>query len=84
MLEKPIKISESEFFVETVGLWQPSEGKIIIKRKQLRSLKSYAGTLIHECMHASSDAKDVSRDFERALTDIIGVIVQNILIRDNG
>ncbi len=84
---KSIKISEtiyeSEFFVETVGLWQPSEGNIIIKRKQLQSLKSYAGTLVHECMHASSGADDVSRDFEGALTDIIGVIVQNILIRNN-
>ena len=85
---KSIKISEtiyeSEFFVETVGLWQPSEGNIIIKRKQLQSLKSYAGTLIHECMHASSGEDDVSRGFEGALTDIIGVIVQNILTRNNG
>lgn len=84
---KAIKISEtiyeSEFLSETVGLWQPSEGNIIIKRKQLQSLKSYAGTLVHECMHASSGADDVSRDFEEALTDIIGVIVQNILIRNN-
>lgn len=84
---KSIKISEtiyeSEFFVETVGLWQPSEGNIIIKRKQLQSLKSYAGTLVHECMHATSGADDVSRDFEGALTDIIGVIIQNILIRNN-
>ena len=56
----------------------------IIKRKQLQSLKSYAGTLIHECMHASSGEDDVSRGFEGALTDIIGVIVQNILTRNNG
>lgn len=84
---KEIKISEtiyeSEYFAETVGLWQASENRVIIKRKQLQSLKSYAGTLIHECMHASSGAGDVSRDFERALTDVIGVIVNRFLMQKN-
>lgn len=80
---KGIKISEtiyeSELFSETVGLWEPLEGIIIIKRKQLQNIKSYAGTLIHECMHAKSGADDVSRDFERALTDIIGEISSKAL-----
>jgi len=76
---KNIKVSEtiyeSEIFSETVGLWEPSEGLIIIKRGQLKDLKSFAGTLIHECMHAKSGEDDVSRGFESALTDVIGVIV---------
>lgn len=76
---KQIKISEtiyeSEIFVETVGLWDSSEEIVIIKRGQLKNLQSFAGTLIHECMHAKSGEDDVSRGFEQALTDIIGVLV---------
>lgn len=66
-------------FSETVGLGDPIERYIIIKRKQLRNLKTYSGTLIHECMHAVSGTDDVSRDFERVLTDIIGVIVSKTI-----
>ena len=81
---KQIKISEtiyeSEIFTETVGVWDPIESLIVIKRKQLVNLQSYAGTLIHECMHATSGAGDVSRDFERALTNIIGSIVSKTVM----
>lgn len=76
---KQIKISEtiykSELFTETVGVWNPIESLVVIKRKQLIDIKSYAGTLIHECMHTTSGAGDVCRDFERVLTDIIGSII---------
>lgn len=49
------------------------------KRKQLKELSKYAGTLLHECGHAISGAGDVSRDFEAELTDIIGVLASKIL-----
>lgn len=68
------KIYESEIFDETVGLWIPAEGRILVKRKQLGSLKDYAGTLLHECAHAISGEDDVSRGFEAELTNIIGII----------
>ena len=73
------KIYESEIFSETVGLWVPDEGRVLIKRKQLKELSKYAGTLLHECGHAISGAGDVSRDFEAELTDIIGVLASKIL-----
>lgn len=73
------RIYESEFFNKTLGLWIPEEGRILIKREQLRDLKYYAGTLLHECGHAISGADDVSRDFEKKLTDIIGMIASKIL-----
>ena len=83
---KQIKISEtiyeSEIFAETVGLWDSLEGIIIIKRGQLKNLQSFSGTLIHECMHAKSGEDDVSRGFERTLTDIIGVIVAKQLNKE--
>lgn len=73
------KIYDSEFYYETVGLWQPEECRILIKRKQLRSISEYAGTLIHECAHAKSGAGDVNRDFESELTSIIGSLVSKLV-----
>lgn len=72
-------IYETDVFSETVGLWQPQEHRILIKRKQLRSVQVYAGTLLHECVHAMSGFSDVSRDFESELTKTIGEIVARLL-----
>lgn len=70
---------DSDFYYETVGLWQPEEHRILIKRKQLQSLQTYAGTLLHECIHAMSGFDDVSRDFEQELTKAIGNIAAKFL-----
>lgn len=59
-------------YVEAVGLWQPADGRIILKRDQLRSVKAFAGTVLHETAHALSGWGDVTREFERTLTDEIG------------
>jgi len=76
---KAVKISETmrkEFYTshETQGIWEPSTGSIIIKRSQLSNLANYAGTLLHEAVHAKSGFGDVSRDFEMELTKLIGII----------
>lgn len=73
------KIYESELFNETLGLWIAGENKILIKRKQLKSLEQYAGTLLHECAHAISGADDVSRAFELKLTEIIGIVSSKLI-----
>lgn len=73
------KIYDSEFCYETVGLWQPEEHRILIKRNQLKSISKYAGTLLHECAHARSEAADVTRDFESELTLIIGTIASKLV-----
>ncbi|MBU1868868.1 MAG: ATP-binding protein, partial [Candidatus Omnitrophica bacterium] len=77
---KEIKISETmrpETYriTEAVGTWDQVSGTIIIKRTQLESIEKYAGTLLHEIAHALSGATDVSREFEKFLTDLIGKIV---------
>lgn len=74
---KHIKISEtmrmeSYAFVEAAGLWDPSTSSVIIKRTQLRSLEDFAGTLLHEIGHARSGAPDVSSEFEKSLTELLG------------
>lgn len=73
------KIYESELFNETLDLWIAGENKILIKRKQLKSLEQYAGTLLHECAHAISGADDVSHDFELKLTEIIGIVSSKLI-----
>lgn len=73
------KIYDSEYFSETVGLWDSTHRRILIKRKQLKSLKRYSITLLHECAHALSGFGDVSRGFEEELTNIIGAIIVKTL-----
>ena len=80
---REIKISETmrmeNFgFQETTGFWEEITGRIIIKRTQLRSLKDYAGTLLHEIAHAISGATDVSSEFEKCLTELLGHIASNV------
>jgi len=75
---KEIAISETmrreESGMEASGLWESDKGRIVIKRDQLKNIKSYAGTLLHETGHALSGAGDISREFELELTNIIGQI----------
>ncbi len=81
---KEIKISETmqkdyTTFQEAGGLWDASMGRIIIKRSELKSLESYAGVLLHEVCHAKSGAADVTRDFEKALSDLLGLLASKNL-----
>jgi hypothetical protein len=76
---KEIKISETmqkdySTFQEATGIWDSSIGRIIIKRSELKSLEVYASVLLHEVCHAKSGASDVTRDFEKALSDLVGVL----------
>ena len=74
---KEVLISETmrlEGLQEAVGVWEPYEERIVIKRSQLRSLEDYAGTLLHEAAHATSRAPDVSQRFEDELTRALGTV----------
>ena len=57
---------------DALGLWDGSTNSIVVRRDQLASLPDFAGTLLHELVHAKTGFDDVSRNFEGALTDIIG------------
>lgn len=37
-------------------------------------MQSFAATLLHEITHAKSGFTDVSREFETALTEVIGIL----------
>ncbi|MGD9493789.1 MAG: hypothetical protein AB7V36_10600 [Bacteroidales bacterium] len=78
---KAVKISETmrkDFFSEkeTVGVWESETCSIIILRKKLNSILDYAGTLIHEAIHAKAGFGDVDRNFERELTIVIGQLCE--------
>ena len=64
---------------ETLGLWDPQNAWIILKRSLLRSLPEYAGILLHEALHAKYALSDVSRDFEHYLTELCGELVAQII-----
>ena len=59
---------------ENVGLWQPGDRSVIIKRSQLCELSSYAGTLLHELTHAATGTDDRTLEFEGALSKALGVV----------
>lgn len=61
-------------YKESVGIWEEHSGRIIIKKTQLKNLKSFAGILLHEVAHATSGANDISGEFEDELTKYLGVI----------
>jgi hypothetical protein len=59
---------------EVVGLWEPQEQRIVIRRDQLHDITSFAGTLLHEATHALTGADDVSFEFEQGLTQNLGKV----------
>jgi hypothetical protein len=73
--------SEDAYFVEAEGLWEKTNHRIIIRRSSLKSLEKYAGTLLHELAHVTSDRSDVNRDFESELTRFLGTVGLTALAR---
>ncbi len=82
---KEIKISEtmrkdSSTFQESLGLWEPTHERIIIKRDQLKNLSSYCGTFLHEIVHCKTGKEDITREFEFALTELLGNIMEKLIV----
>jgi hypothetical protein len=70
----PIRISETIRIStdDTNGVWDKELQAIVIKRTQLRSPVSFAGTLLHEFAHAITGYVDATRAFESVLTTFLG------------
>jgi hypothetical protein len=71
-----VLISETMRLNETgnpvLGLWEAHEGRIVIRRDQLRELAHYAGTLLHEMGHMLSGTIDGTLVFESELSRLLG------------
>jgi len=78
LISKTMRLG-SAGYAEAAGVWEPDEGRIVIKRDQLRSLSSYAGTLLHEVAHAETGTPDISSGFEDALTGELGQVATTSL-----
>jgi hypothetical protein len=65
---------------DALGLWETSNKRIIIKRSQLRNLQSFAGTLVHELVHAFTGTDDNTIQFENELTEMLGKLSQLLLV----
>lgn len=59
------------------GVWDGGAGRIIISRDQLESVRTFAGTMLHEVTHLrSGGASDLTRGFEQALTELLGEVAE--------
>ena len=57
---------------DAAGVWDGE--RIIVARGELRSLRRFCGTLLHEVAHARTGTDDATLEFESALTDQLGTI----------
>lgn len=73
LISKTMRLGAASY-AEAAGVWEPAEGRIVIKRDQLASLTRYAGTLLHEVAHAETGTPDISAGFEDALTGELGEV----------
>jgi hypothetical protein len=58
----------------TNGLHERDKKRIIIHRDVLSSKQEFIGTLLHELAHTRTRFSDQTREFERALTDLLGQV----------
>lgn len=61
-----------------IAKYESKEDRIIIKRSQLSDVGSLFATLFHELAHATSEAKDNTREFENELGEIINRLSKTI------
>ena len=64
---------------QEVGLWDPGDRSITIKRTQLATAADFCGTLLHEICHATSGEADRTLEFEGALTELLGLLAAGAL-----
>lgn len=69
---------------QTLGCWDPDTNSIVIWRGQLKSLSAFAGVLIHELIHATTDHVDVTRNFETSLTEALGDLCESLYAATSG
>lgn len=88
LLEEPpveeIRVSETIRMTErgemANGVWNRNERRIVIRRQQLNSLRTFASTLLHEVAHPrSGGASDLTRRFEDALTGLLGELAESAI-----
>lgn len=72
-----VKGFDTKYSFNIAGLYH--NGSVYILKDELISLTRYAGTLIHEYIHATTHTCDSTRDFETHLTDMIGMLTSKLI-----
>jgi hypothetical protein len=62
---------------EVLGVWEPEENRIVVRRDQLVSADRYCATLLHELTHALKGGSDLTLEFEEDLTEVMGTVASN-------
>jgi hypothetical protein len=76
-ISETMRLSDEGHLV--VGVFEPQERRIVIRRDQLRDPVHYCGTLLHELTHAASGYTDGTLEFEEALTHQLGSIMVSLI-----
>lgn len=69
----------SERGAEILGVWEPAERRIVIRRDQLADSIRWCATFLHELTHALSGTVDLSFEFEDALTVSLGTVAHTAI-----
>ncbi|HEY0521295.1 MAG TPA: ATP-binding protein [Ilumatobacteraceae bacterium] len=77
LVSETMRLDSGGFSV--VGVWEPQHQRIVIRRDQLASPRTYFGTLLHELTHARSGETDGTLAFEEALTSLIGALADRLM-----
>jgi hypothetical protein len=77
LISETMRLSDTGNMI--VGLWQPGDRTIVVRRDQLQTLATFAGTLLHELAHALSGEADASLPFEAELTRLLGLVADSAL-----
>ena len=67
-----------------LGLWEPEERRIVIRRDQLSALDQFAATFLHEVGHMASGTADGTVAFEVELSRLLGLAAAAALGRMSG
>jgi hypothetical protein len=62
---------------DAAGVWDGE--RIVVQRTELRSLRRFCATLLHEIAHARTGTDDATLEFEHALTEQLGVLGEGAL-----
>lgn len=79
LISETMRLSSSG--AEFVAVWEPAEARVVVRRDQLQSARSFCGSLLHELEHAASQCRDGTLEFEDALTRRLGTVASAALSR---
>ena len=79
LISETMRLSSSG--AEFLAVWEPAEARVVVRRDQLHSARSFCGSLLHELEHTAAHGSDGTLEFEDALTRRLGTVASAALSR---